>query len=86
MRVEQFTNNNNKPVKNQFIIYDEKSIIFQSYFSIIAIKRNGKIALDADKWNYSKITSKYRNQFLNETTKETKEKIKSGVYTLENLN
>ena len=37
-------------------------------------------------WNYSVTTSKYRNQFLNETTKETQAKINSGEYKLVDLN
>ena len=44
------------------------------------------IVLDENHWNYSKTTSKYRNQFLRETTEETKRKIKEGIYKLENLN
>ena len=45
-----------------------------------------KIYLDSHYWNYSKTTAKYRNQFLNETTKETQKKIDSGEYILTNLN
>ena len=42
--------------------------------------------LDKTYWNYSKTTSKYRNQFLGETTKETQAKIDSGKYILTDLN
>lgn len=72
---------------------------FQSYDSVIAIKTmwpfeavekmGGKqiyVVLDKTYWNYSRTTSKYRNEFLRETTKETEAKIKSGEYKLENLN
>ena len=45
-----------------------------------------KITLDDYYWNYSRTTSKYRNMFLNETTEETKRKIKDGTYKLANLN
>ena len=31
-------------------------------------------------WDYSVTTGKYRNQFLNETKKETLAKLKSGEY------
>ena len=41
---------------------------------------------DKEKWNYSSTTSKYRNLFLGEDTKETKEKIKNKIYKLKNLN
>ena len=42
--------------------------------------------LDSRCWNYSKTTSKYRNIFLGETTKETQSKIDRGEYKLTNLN
>ena len=46
----------------------------------------GKTVLDQNSWDYSVTTGKYRNQFLNETKKETEAKIKSGEYRLVNLN
>ena len=80
-----------KSVANQFIISgDDGTETFQSYRSVIAIRKviNGErvTILDSDKWNYSKTTSKYRNEFLNETTRETKERIASGFYLLADLN
>ena len=64
--------------------------IFQSYNSAIAKKvfHHGDtvITLDATYWNYSVTTSKYRNQFLGESTKETQAKIDSGEYLLADLN
>ena len=45
-----------------------------------------QIVLDKTYWNYSVTTSKYRNQFLNESTKETQAKIDSGEYKLVDLN
>lgn len=94
MKVIQFKNNKGVPVKNQFIIYQEvpkgEMETFQSYDSIIAQKvyqgRDCKVALDEKYWNYSKTTSKYRNQFLGETKDETEKKIKSGEYILIDLN
>ena len=86
IKVEQLRGNNG-PVKNQFIIQFEDGLAFQSYNSIIAIKYlDGRIVLDIAKWDFSKTTSKYRNIFLNETTRETDRKIEKGVYTLEDLN
>ena len=82
MKVEQLVKN----IPNQFLISDTDAQYFQSYSSIIAVRRNGKITLDADKWDYSRTTGKYRNQFLGETKSETEKKIKSGEYTLANLN
>lgn len=74
------------PVRNQFIIYTDEGKVFQSYSTIIAAKINGKVYLDRRKWDYSVTTGKYRNLFLGETKAETEKKIKSGVYTLEDLN
>ena len=75
------------PIANQFRIALQNGIIvFQSYNSIIAVKANGETYLDQNRWNYSRTTSKYRNQFLNETTVETVKKIGLGVYAMVDLN
>jgi hypothetical protein len=66
---------------------------FQSYDSLI-VKFVGKgcphitsrVYLDREKWDYSRTTGKYRNQFLGETKKETQAKIDSGEYILTDLN
>jgi hypothetical protein len=73
---------------NQIVMSDSQREMFQSYDTVIAIRwrSSGKVELDKDKWNYSKTTAKYRNQFLCETTKETQAKINSGEYKLCNLN
>jgi hypothetical protein len=71
---------------NQIVIVDNGNHIFQSYNSIIAKIENGKVYLDSYYWNYSRTTSKYRNKFLNESTLETENKIKTGEYILMNLN
>ena len=78
-----------KPVANQFIIEYQNHSYFQSYESVIAHvdwQNPNKVELDEKFWNYSKTTSKYRNQFLGETTKETQAKINNGKYILTNLN
>jgi hypothetical protein len=74
-------------VKNQFIISTKDGIYLQSYNSIIAFKsKDGKTYLDNYYWDYSKTTGRYRNMFLNETKKDTENKIKDGTYILTNLN
>ena len=76
-----------KPIANQFIITLQNGIkIFQSYESIIAIKANGEIYLDYERWDYSNTTSRYRKEFLGEDTRTTKNKIDQGKYILEYLN
>jgi|5_EtaG_2_1085323.scaffolds.fasta_scaffold88739_2 hypothetical protein len=97
MKVYNLENNNGNKVRNQFEIFDDcDNKFFQSYDAVIVKIENcrhgdfgeitRKIYLDERYWNYSKTTSKYRNMFLNEDTKQTERKIKEGVYTLTNLN
>ena len=81
------SNSSGNPVANQFIIYTPEGNYFQSYDSVIAFRANdGKITLDKYYWNYSKTTSKYRNEFLGEYIAETRSKIESGEYKLADLN
>ncbi len=76
-----------RAVANQFIIRNNGRTYFQSYNSIIVCKNfGGGIELDKNYWDYSTTTGRYRNQFLNETKRETEKKIKSGEYILTNLN
>ena len=96
MKVKNMTSNSSgRPVANQFIIDstehnpkgDDVPIkTFQSYSTVIAQKRFGKVTLDRNAWDYSTTTGRYRNQFLGETIKETRAKIKSGEYILADLN
>ena len=87
MKVTNMKGKNGRTIPNQFVIDDKDYYLFQSYKSVIAKKyTNGKIKLDADMWDYSHTTSKYRNQFLDMTTKEIKAKIKSGEIELVDLN
>lgn len=86
-KVSNMIGHNGEPVKNQFLIQTPNETIFQSYDSVIAKKTNdGKVILDSQYWDYSTTTGKYRNLFLGEDKKETQNKIKNGIYKLENLN
>ena len=87
VKVRNMQSNNGNDIPNQFIISTKNGIYFQSYNSIIAFKcKDGKTYLDNYYWDYSKTTGKYRNMFLNETKKDTEQKIKDGTYILTNLN
>lgn len=81
---------NTHAVANQFVIETEEGSYFQSYQSIIAFDpADGRLptVLDASKWDYSKTTGKYRNQFLGDSgIEETRRKIKSGEYVFADLN
>lgn len=59
MKVRQLEN------KNQFLMEDEKQVIFQSYNSIIAIfnKKTRDLTLGCD-WDYSRTTLKHLYIFL----------------------
>ena len=82
------TSSRGNPVPNQFEIYADNAVYFQSYSSIIAKCDTVKaqIYLDPVYWDYSVTTGKYRNQFLGETKAETQKKIDSGEYVLTDLN
>jgi hypothetical protein len=90
MKVKNMTSPNGNFVANQFIIIDNNATYFQSYNSIIAkiemIEGSKKVFLDEYYYNYSRTTSKYRNLFLGEVTKDIEKKIKEKEYILTNLN
>lgn len=90
MKVNNMTSSRGNVIPNQFIIHTPEATYFQSYQSIIVkttFKEGNRVVyLDEYYWNYSKTTSKYRNEFLGENTKEIKQKIEKGIYKLINLN
>lgn len=61
-----------RKVANQFIIEIRGGLAFQSYSSLIAIKR-GKQLYVSDKWDYSATTLKYFKEFANLTAYSKKE-------------
>ena len=86
MKVENMTSARGNKVANQFIINSEEGCYFQSYNSIIVKIEGREVYLDEYFWDYSVTTGKYRNDFLGEGIAETRAKIKSGEYTLTDLN
>lgn len=96
VKVTYMKSNTGREVPKQFIIEIEDwgrgnvnpdyIQYFNSYSSIIAVKSYEGIQLDEYYWNHSRTTSKYRSQFLGESTEETQAKIDSGEYKLVNLN
>lgn len=94
MRIPKVSNmyspSSGREVANQYEIDTGNKVYFQSYHTIIAVRDFTKypmtITLDKNSWDYSVTTSKYRNQFLGEDTKETRRKIKDGTYKLKDLN
>lgn len=54
-----------RPVANQFILFDNHKLVFQSYDSMIVEYDKFTSTITFGKnWNYSTTTAKYRNQFL----------------------
>jgi hypothetical protein len=85
--VENMQSPQGKDVPNQFLIHTDTGVTFQSYSSIIAQKRDGKVYLDQNKWDYSRTTLKYLNLFLRTSgKKEIEAGIKSGAFILADLN
>lgn len=86
-KVQNMVSSNGNKVANQFIIRTEEGVFFQSYNTIVAKKdKRGQMYLDAEKWNYSRTTAKYRNVFTGLDTKETENHIKDGRILLVDLN
>lgn len=88
IKVSNLESRNGNKVPNQFwITVQGEGHYFQSYETMIAFKDfDGNVSLDAESWDYSVTTGKYRNIFLGENKAETAKKIKLGVYKLVNLN
>ena len=66
---------------NQFKVYTDEGVYFQSYDSVVAFKPNSseeKIRVGVD-WDYSRTTMKYVGQFLGQNTAKTKRDIKDEV-------
>lgn len=68
-------------VANQVVVVFENGEVFYSYKSLIAIVIGGKVYL-TEKWNYSRTTSKYLNEFLRQDRKTVHERIASGEYQI----
>ena len=88
MHVSNMKNSRGKAIPNQSIINDDEgNRFFQSYRTVIVkVASSGQVYLDESAWGYSRTTSKYRNLFLNETSKEVERKVKDGTYKLVDLN
>ncbi|MDA3780328.1 MAG: hypothetical protein PF487_08965 [Bacteroidales bacterium] len=73
---------------NKFVIVEngDQRALF-SYDSLIAVKDldSGEVTLNERYWNFSSTTGKHRNNFLGEGLAETRKKIKSGEYIVEDL-
>ena len=68
-------------VNNQFEVYTDEGVYFQSYDNVVAFKPSNseeKIRVGVD-WDYSRTTMKYVGQFLGQNTAKTRRDIKDEV-------
>lgn len=89
IKVRQMIGKNGNDVPGQFIVKIESyGVYFCSYnHTVVVVSYNdGSILLDENHWDGSRITAQYRAEFLDENTKTTRAKIKTGEYGLTNLN
>lgn len=89
IRVQNMTSpRSGREVTNQFKIFVNDGVYFQSYDKVIVYKdfKNNKVYLDKIYWGYSRTTAKYRNMFLGYSTQEIKNRIKEGLIILTDLN
>lgn len=87
MRVENMRTRSGGHAANQFRIWTDDGVTFQSYNSIIA-KRDfatDRVTLFSPFWDfYSATTNRYLLQFLNEySIVDIREKVESGEYLTE---
>jgi hypothetical protein len=84
--VTNLINERGNAVRNQFVIYDENGITFQSYRTTIARIANGVVSLNRTMWDYSNTTAKYLYQFLRANginvhgKKDVERLIKDGTF------
>ena len=86
VKVNNLRNGNGNKVANQFVIKTKDGEFFQSYGTIIAGYTKDGLVFDKDYWNYSRTTSRHRNNFTGLDTPETKKKIKAGEIKLMQMN
>ena len=87
MRVENMRTRSGGHAANQFRIWTDDGVVFQSYSSRIA-KRDfatDRVTLFSPFWdNYSATTNRYLLQFLNEDSiRDIRVKVESGEYLTE---
>lgn len=82
-KIKQLINSRGNTVINQLVITSSIGTMFQSYGSAIALIDTDNTVHLSPHWDYSTTTSKYRNQFLNKTTKETKDLIDAGIFKMD---
>lgn len=84
--VTNLINERGNATANQFVIYNENGITFQSYRTKIAVIASGEVFINYKMFDYSRTTSKYLAQFLRQNGWDIKSKkdierlIKNGRF------
>ena len=99
IKVKSMISTKGNAVPNQFILWNDEDIYFQSYKSIIARVQGYEgvfpvIVLDSNFWDYSKTTSTYLFKFLSRfvhfgesiNKRLVQKRINNGEYLLGDLN
>ena len=94
--LEPMQSRGGNPLANQQILSDDNGSMFVSYGTKICYKtekrfniqgvRRPQYVFDENYWDYSRTTSKYRNEFLGFGVAECRQGIKEGWIKLDNLN
>lgn len=91
--VRPMTSRGGNELANQQIMSDPAGETFVSYGTKIAYRSHKRyedgehrIVLDKNYWDYSRTTSKYRNEFLGFGVDECRRRISNGRIELGNLN
>lgn len=81
MKVRNIINNNGNAARNQFVITSGDATFFQSYDSVVAMIRRGKLYV-TPLWDYSNTTRKHFYIFVNDYFrygKGNRESILEGI-------
>lgn len=80
MYVENIINSNNNKVANQFCIFNDNTVTFQSYGAVIAVvDKTAKTVSLGKCWDYSTTTGTYRNIFFSKYAYLVDLASKSGI-------
>ena len=84
MSIANMKNYSGRNVVNQFVVTSKEGKMFQSYSTDIAFVPNdgSPIRLNVE-WRSTSTTAKYRNQFLNTTTKQIEHGLRNGDYIID---
>lgn len=82
----EFDPTRTKPITDFRIITHECDTLMH-HDIVVAVKyRDGRFVLDKNHWFSTYAINKYREQFLDEDTEKTRNKVELNVYALEDLN